>query len=146
MEKLFWIIIIVSFIFHLTLRSWIMADSYKNITFSMSKTYMAMIMSLLNGLIVITVYDINRKTISGYYYLTLIFLIIVLIYVYKTQEYIYDKEYLKEMIETHSFALLTSEGILQKTNSEKVKRFAENIIDTRQKGIDYMNQLIKYDE
>jgi hypothetical protein len=123
-----------------------MADSYKNITFSMSKTYMAMIMSLLNGLIVITVYDINRKTISGYYYLTLIFLIIVLIYVYKTQEYIYDKEYLKEMIETHSFALLTSEGILQKTNSEKVKRFAENIIDTRQKGIDYMNQLIKYDE
>jgi hypothetical protein len=142
---LFWVIIIVSFTLHLTLRSWIMADSYKNITFSMSKTYMAMIMSLLNGLIVITVYDINRKTISGYYYLTLIFLIIVLIYIYKTQEYIYDKEYLKEMIETHSFALLTSEGILQKTNSEKVKRFAENIIDTRQKGIDYMNKLIEND-
>jgi tyrosine-protein phosphatase YwqE len=145
MEKLFWIIIVVSFIFHLTLRSWIMADSYKNITFSMSKTYMALIMSLLNGLIVIIVYDINRKTISGYYYLTLLFLITVLIYLYKNQEYINDKEYLKEMIENNSTALLTSEGILQKTNSERVKRFAENIIETRQKGIDYMNELIEYD-
>jgi len=145
MEKLFWIIIVVSFIFHLTLRSWIMADSYKNITFSMSKTYMALIMSLLNGLIVIIVYDINRKTISGYYYLTLLFLITVLIYLYKNQEYINDKEYLKEMIENHSTALLTSEGILQKTNSETIKRLAENIIETRQKGIDYMKQLIEYD-
>jgi tyrosine-protein phosphatase YwqE len=122
-----------------------MADSYKNITFSMSKTYMAMIMSLLNGLIVIIVYDINRKTISAYYYLTLLFLITVLIYLYKNQEYINDKEYLKEMIENHSTGLLTSERILQKTNSESVKSFAENIIETRQKGIDYMKELIKYD-
>jgi tyrosine-protein phosphatase YwqE len=122
-----------------------MADSYKNITFSMSKTYMAMIMSLLNGVIVLIVYDINRKTISGYYYLTLLFLITILIYLYKNQEYINDKEYLKEMIENHSTALLTSEEILQKTNSERVKRFAENIIETRQKGIDYMNELIEYD-
>ena len=123
-----------------------MADSYKNITFSMSKTYMAMIMSLLNGVIVLIVYDINRKTISGYYYLTLLFLITILIYLYKNQEYINDKEYLKEMIENHSTALLTSEEILQKTNSERVKRFAENIIETRQKGIDYMNELIEYDD
>ena len=122
-----------------------MADSYKNITFSMSKTYMAMIMSLLNGLIVLIDYDINRKTISGYYYLTLLFLITVLIYLYKNQEFINDKEYLKEMIENNSTALLTSEGILQKTNSERVKRLAENIIETRQKGIDYMNELIEYD-
>ena len=145
MELLFWIIIIVSFTLHLTLRSWVMADSYKNITFSISKTYMAMIMSLLNGVIVVAVYDINRKTISGYYYLTLLFLITVLIYLYKNQEYINDKEYLKEMIENHSNALLTSEEILQKTNSERVKRLAENLIDSLQKEIDYMKQLIKYD-
>ena len=145
MELLFWIIIIVSFTLHLTLRSWIMTNSYKNITFSMSKTYMAMIMALLNGIIVVAVYDLKRKTISGYYYLTLIFLITVLIYVYKNQEYINDKEYLKEMIENHSNALLTSEEIIQKTKSERVKRLAENLIDSLQKEIDYMKQLIKYD-
>ena len=145
MELLFLIIIIVSFTLHLTLRSWIMTNSYKNITFSMSKTYMAMIMALLNGIIVVAVYDLKRKTISGYYYLTLIFLITVLIYVYKNQEYINDKEYLKEMIENHSNALLTSEEIIQKTKSERVKRLAENLIDSLQKEIDYMKQLIKYD-
>ena len=111
----------------------------------MSKTYMAMIMALLNGIIVVAVYDLKRKTISGYYYLTLIFLITVLIYVYKNQEYINDKEYLKEMIENHSNALLTSEEIIQKTKSERVKRLAENLIDSLQKEIDYMKQLIKYD-
>jgi uncharacterized protein (DUF305 family) len=39
-------------------------------------------------------------------------------------------------------ALLTSEEILQKTNSEKVKKLAENIISTQEKEIDYMKELI----
>jgi uncharacterized protein (DUF305 family) len=45
------------------------------------------------------------------------------------------------MIEHHSMAILTSEEILQKTSSERVKRLAENIIATQQKEIDYMQQL-----
>ena len=49
------------------------------------------------------------------------------------------------MIENHSNALLTSEEIIQKTKSERVKRLAENLIDSLQKEIDYMKQLIKYD-
>ena len=59
--------------------------------------------------------------------------------------YIDDKEYLKEMIEHHSMALLTSEEILQKTSSERVKKLAETIVETQQKEIDYMRDLIKYD-
>ncbi len=60
--------------------------------------------------------------------------------------YIDDKEYLKEMIEHHSMALLTSEEILQKTSSERVKKLAETIVETQQKEIDYMRDLIKYDK
>jgi uncharacterized protein (DUF305 family) len=45
------------------------------------------------------------------------------------------------MIEHHSMALLTSEEILQKTRSERVKRLAENIISTQEKEIEYMTQL-----
>lgn len=56
--------------------------------------------------------------------------------------YIEDNEYLKEMIEHHSMAILTSEEILQKTQSERVKKLAENIIDVQEKEIDYMKQLI----
>jgi uncharacterized protein (DUF305 family) len=46
------------------------------------------------------------------------------------------------MIEHHSMAILTSEEILQKTESERVKKLAENIIDVQEKEIDYMKQLI----
>jgi uncharacterized protein (DUF305 family) len=46
------------------------------------------------------------------------------------------------MIEHHSMALLTSEEILQKTTSERVKRLAENIISTQQAEIEYMGKLV----
>jgi uncharacterized protein (DUF305 family) len=59
--------------------------------------------------------------------------------------YIYDKEYLSEMIEHHSMALLTSEEILQKNPTPRVKKMAENIISTQEKEIEYMKQLIKYE-
>ena len=49
------------------------------------------------------------------------------------------------MIEHHSMALLTSEEILQKTKSERVKKLAENIISTQEKEIQYMQQLLKYE-
>jgi uncharacterized protein (DUF305 family) len=50
------------------------------------------------------------------------------------------------MIEHHSMALLTSEEILQKTSSERVKKLAENIISTQEKEIEYMKQLIEYEK
>jgi uncharacterized protein (DUF305 family) len=56
--------------------------------------------------------------------------------------YIEDTDYLEEMIEHHSMALLTSEEILQKTQSERIKKLAENIISTQEKEIEYMRQLI----
>jgi hypothetical protein len=84
------------------------------------------------------------NTLSVYYYLTLFFVLVTFIYLYRNQIYIDDKDYLNEMIEHHSMALLTSEEILQKTNSERVKKLAENIISTQEKEIDYMRQLLDY--
>jgi len=55
--------------------------------------------------------------------------------------YINDKEYLDEMIEHHSMALLTSGEILQKTQSERVRKLAENIMMTQEAEIKYMKQL-----
>jgi len=72
----------------------------------------------------------------------LFFILSVFVYLYRNQIYIEDKDYLEEMIEHHSMALLTSNEILQKTNSERVKKFAENIISTQEKEIDYMKQLL----
>ena len=121
----------------------IMTNSYKNITFSLGKFYMSVIMALLMGLLEVLMYDNHMNTKSVYYYLSLGFLLVIFIYLYRNQIYIDDKDYLKEMIEHHSMALLTSEEILQTTNSEQVKKLAENIILTQEKEIEYMKELIK---
>jgi hypothetical protein len=140
-----WFMMIGSFIIEMIFMSSIMTNSYKNITFSVGKFYMSVIMALLMGLLEVFMYDIHMHIISLYYYLFLFFMLSVFIYLYRNQIYIRDKDYLEEMIEHHSMALLTSEEILQKTESERVKKLAENIITTQEKEIDYMKQLLKYE-
>lgn len=136
-----WFMMTCSFVIQLIIMSYIMTDSYKNITFSMGKFYISVIMAVLMGILEVLMFDIHIKTISYIYYLSLFFILVLFIYLYRNQVYIDDKEYLNEMIEHHSMALLTSEGILQKTRSERVKKLAENIISTQEKEIEYMRQL-----
>ncbi len=133
---------ITSFIIQMFVMSGIMTNSYKNITFSLGKFYMSVIMALLMGLLEVLMYDNHMNSLSVYYYLSLGFILVIFIYLYRNQIYINDKDYLNEMIEHHSMALLTSEEILQKTNSEKVKKIAENIVTTQEKEIEYMKLLI----
>ena len=140
-----WFMMISSFIIQIAVMSFIMTDSPKNITFSIGKFYMSVIMSLLMGLLEVFMFDLHMKIISYEYYLPLFFLLVVFVNLYRNQVYIEDRDYLNEMIEHHSMALLTSEEILQKTKSERVKRLAENIISTQQKEIDYMRQILKYE-
>ena len=137
-----WFMMISSFIIQMFVMSSIMTNSYKNITFSLGKFYMSVIMALLMGILEVLMYDNHMNTLSVYYYLSLFFVLVTFIYLYRNQVYIEDKDYLNEMIEHHSMALLTSEEILQKTNSERVKKLAENIISTQEKEIEYMRQLI----
>ena len=122
-----------------------MTNSYKNITFSVGKFYMSVIMALLMGLLEVLMFDIHMRIISLYYYLILFFMLSIFIYLYRNQIYIEDKDYLTEMIEHHSMAVLTSEEILQKTQSERVKKLAQSILTTQEKEIEYMRQLIKYE-
>jgi len=102
-------------------------------------------MAVLMGLLEVLMYDIHMHMISIGYYLSLFFVLCVFIYLYRNQMYIDDKDYLEEMIEHHSMAILTSDEILQKTKSERVKKLAETIVITQEKEIEYMKQLLKYD-
>ena len=131
-----------SFIIQLFVMGFIMTNSATNITFSIGKFYMSVIMAALMGLLEVLMFDVNMKKISIQYYLTLIFLLVMFVYLYRNQVYVEDRDYLNEMIEHQSMALLTSEEILQHTKSERVKRLAENIISTQEKEIEYMRRLI----
>ena len=58
------------------------------------------------------------------------------------QKYITDKEYVKEMIEHHSMALLTSNKILEKTDNYNVSKLAKNIIQKQEDEIRDMKGIL----
>lgn len=139
-----WFMIIGSFIIQFTIMSFIMTNKPINITFNMGKFYLSLIMALLMGLLEVIMFDIHLGSINFTFYLYLGFPLIIVIYLYRNQIYIYDSDYLKEMIEHHSMALLTSEEILQKTNNDNIKQLAENIILVQEQEIIYMKKLLNY--
>ena len=136
-----WIMMIGSFIIQYFIMSAIMTNAPTNIRATTGKFYISTIMALLMGILEVGMHDFYMGSFSTIFYLALSFVLIIFVHLYRNQVYIEDKDYLNEMIEHHSMAILTSEEILQKTNSERVKRLAENIIATQRKEIDYMNQL-----
>jgi hypothetical protein len=146
MELLFslWFMMLCSFIIQFAVMSIIMTNSYNYITFSLGKFYISVIMALCMGLVEVLMFDIHMQTVSFVYYLSLGIFLLLFIYLYRIQLYIEDKDYLDEMIEHHSMALLTSEGILQKNPSPRVKKLAENIISIQEKEIEYMKQLVSF--
>jgi len=137
-----WIMMIGSFIIQFLVMSLIMTNAINNITFSVGKFYISVIMSVLMGLLEVVMFDVHMRTVSFQYYLALFLILSVFVYLYRNQMYIEDNDYLSEMIEHHSMAILTSEEILEKTHSERVKKLAENIIITQEKEIEYMKQML----
>jgi len=128
-----WFMMIGSFIIQMLVMSFIMTNTYKNIRFSIGKFYMSVIMAVLMGILEVLMYDIHMRMISISKYLSLFFVLVVFIYLYRNQIYIEDKDYLEEMIEHHSMAILTSDEILQKTKSEHVEKLAEPKLITKDK-------------
>ena len=132
-----------SFLIQYFVMSAIMANSFNNITFSLGKFYISVIMALSMGLLEVAMFDFHMKTLNMFLYLCITFWLTVFIYLYRNQVFIYDKDYLQEMIEHHSMAILTSEEILDKEPPKRVKKLAENIIQVQKKEIEYMKQLLQ---
>ena len=60
----------------------------------------------------------------------------------RNQLFVDDKQWLKRMISHHSTALTTSNNIYKKTKDKKVKELAKSIIDTQEKEIKQMKELL----
>lgn len=131
-----------SFFIQYYVMSIIMTNDITNIRNSLGKAYMSGIMALLMGIVEVMMNDYYMKMISTKYYIILFILLGIIYYMYKTQQYIYDRDYLNEMIEHHSMALTTSGEILKKTSDPKVKILASNIINTQEQEIQYMKSLL----
>ena len=133
---------LLSFFIQYYVMSVIMTNDMTNIRNSLGKAYMSGIMALLMGIVEVAMNDYYMRMISTKYYIVLFILLGLLYYMYKTQQYIYDRDYLNEMIEHHSMALTTSGEILKKTSDPKVKILASKIINTQEDEIQYMKRLL----
>jgi len=136
------IMFISSFIIQYYLMSILMTNNYKNITNSIGKFYLSVIMALLMVLSEIMMHDYHNNTFSKHLYIYCGLLLAFFIYLYRNQIGINDKQYLAEMIEHHSMAILTSDEILKKTNSYDVTKIANNIIQTQTDEINQMKNLL----
>ena len=130
------VIFISMFLVQYAFMSFIMTDKIENITNSIGKVYMSTIMGLIMVIMMNHTFDIQQFTIFGG-------LLIVVLFLYKIQFGINDKNYLNEMIEHHSMALLTSEAIIKKTNNSYVADIAQRIRNTQEKEIYEMRNLVK---
>ena len=132
-----------SFIIQYLVMSAIMTNNISNITFSLGKAYLATIMGLFMVLIEIAMHDMQYSSFNLQYYSIFGGLLLLFIYFYRVQYAIKDQQYLEEMIEHHSMALLTSNQILKKTDSYNVSKLAKNIIQTQTDEIMEMQGLLK---
>ena len=139
----YFIMFVTNFIISMIVMPIIMINSFSHFTFSLGKFYASTIMGLLMILSHIGLSDYVNKTKSINDYCIYGLLLIVYIYLYKYQCFIDDINYLKEMKEHHSMALLTSYSKYKNTSNPKVKAFANLIYKNQNKEINYINKLIK---
>ncbi len=132
-----------SFIVQYLIMSVIMTNNISNITISLGKAYLATIMGLFMVLIEIIMHDMQYNSFNLQYYSIFGGLLLLFIYLYRVQYAIKDQQYLEEMIEHHSMALLTSNQILKKTDSYNVSKLAKNIVQTQKDEIMEMKGLLK---
>lgn len=132
-----------SFIIQYYIMSVIMTNDVTNIRNSLGKLYISTIMAFLMGIVEVMMHDFYSGVLSLQYYIPLFVILGTLYYLYKKQYKINDKEYLNEMIEHHSMALLTSDEILKKTKDDNMILLADSIIKGQQKEISIMKQMVQ---
>jgi hypothetical protein len=127
----------------------IMTNKRENITNSVSKIYMSVIMAAMMGLLeVLLPMDMGPKSAhhnsvasQGLFILVLSLVLGAFIYLYRKQIGVNDAAYLSEMIEHHSMAILTSSEIVKKTKNPKVKKIAKQILAKQKEEIKEMRSL-----
>jgi hypothetical protein len=132
-----------SFIVQYFVMSSIMVNNLQYNTNNLGKAYLSVFMGLFMVFIEAALHDHQYHVFSLKTYIVLAIGLALFVYLYRNQVAIYDKEYLKGMIEHHSMALLTSEEILKKTDNYDVAKLAKNIIQTQKDEIREMEGLVK---
>jgi hypothetical protein len=134
--------IISSFIIQYFIMPPFMVNSITDITFTLGNAYLSLFMGLLMGVVEIIMYDMRYNVTSVKYYISLFAASAACVYLYRCQIGVTDKQYLEEMIEHHSMALLTSERIVKKTDNYDVAALSKNILQNQTDEIIKMRDIL----
>ena len=135
------VMVVGSFLLQYFMMSFVMANKVSQITNNLGKLYVSIMMGLVMGILEVIRHDMTYNTLSFKLYVILGLSTMICIYLYKTQLFIDDIQYLDGMVEHHSMALLTSNKILEKSNNYEVVALAKNIIQTQKDEIVKMGEI-----
>ena len=131
-----------SFLIQYFLMSAVMVENRIDITNSIGKAYIAVIMAIGMLFLEVIMHDQHYSVCSTNLYIILSALLALFIYLYRKQVAIKDKQYLEGMIEHHSMALFTSEEILKKTDNYDIAKLAKNIKSQQTDELRVMEELL----
>ena len=134
--------VICSFLIQYFIMPPIMVNRISELTFTLGNAYLSLFMGLLMGVVEVIMYDMRYNVTSVKYYVSLLVGAGVCVYLYRYQIGITDKQYLEEMIEHHSMALLTSDRIVKKTDNYDVAAFSKTIIQQQSDEIIKMRDIL----
>ena len=146
MKYLHYIVIFIgSIIVQYYLISPIIVSDVKNIksTININKLYISIFQGLYALSLEIMLHDYQYNVISTNYYIMIILLFALLIYLYRNQIFIDDKQYFQSMTEHLSICILRSKEILKKTDNYEVSKVAKNMLQTQTDDIREMNEIAK---
>ncbi len=135
---------LASFFIHYFFMPAVMTAEPADIRPSLGKFYAAGAMALLMVLVEIAMHHASHPYMSLWVYVAPAAAVVALVAAYRTQYGVSERQYLEEMIEHHSMALLTSQRILEKEPPPRpvVARLAAGILETQQKEIAAMRAIL----
>ena len=139
------IMFIACFVIQYLVMSAIMTNELRDVTNSIGKAYMALFMAASMVTVDVVMHDIRYNSRSTKMYIGLFIGMATLVYLYRTQAYVTDKQYLNGMLEHHSMALQTSKQILNKTSDYNVAKLAKQIVQQQTDEIREMRVILTKD-
>ena len=137
------VVFIGSFLIHFFVIPFIMVSNRDHITNHLGKIYLSVIYSIFLVILEVMMHDYQYNVVSSKMYATFGVVLAFVIYLYRTQTAIKDKQYVEGMLEHHSQSILTSEEILKKTNDYHITKLAKNIIQGQKDQIRIMQELLQ---
>lgn len=136
-------IFVASFAIQYFLLAPIMSHNITHINNTITKAYIAAIYGLVILIIDVILHDHKYGIISFKAYAIVSCLLILFMYLYRTQTGITDEEYLKLLIEDNSNILFISNKLLQKSNNYHIIKIAKDNIQSSNDEIIQINNLLK---